>query len=252
MPNLYKFFILFIIMFNNSLNKEPTTKIKAAIFDLDGTLLDTQRLYDEANQMLINKYGNGKEYDAELKTKIHGTIPTFGNKILLDYFEIKLTFDEFTNKKDQYLKERIKECKPIEGIKDITHILKHKYNLKTAIATSSLKESTNIKLTNHQDWIKSDFDVIITGEDKRIINGKPSPDIFLIAAKELGVRPEECIIFEDAINGVKAGLNTGASIVVGLPEPFAKNIMENLPYDKSKTKLYLLDTFKDFDYSLIE
>ena len=243
-------FIL-IIMFKNSLNKLER-KIKAAIFDLDGTLLDTQRLYDEANQIIINEYGNGKPYDVELQLKIHGSSPLFGNKYLLEYFEIRLTFEEFTKKKEQYLKDKITQCKPIEGVKDLTHKLKHKYGFKTAIATSSLKESADIKLINHQEWIKSDFDVIITGDDKRIVKGKPSPDIFLIAAKELGVRPEECIIFEDAVNGVQAGLNSGASIVIGLPDSNAKNIMENISYDKCKTQLYILDSFKDFDYSLLK
>ena len=247
-----KYFLISTILFNIVLNQESKREIKAAIFDLDGTLLDTQRLYDEANQILINQYGNGKIYNDELKLKIHGTSPIFGNKFLVDYFEIKLTPEEFTIKKDQYLKDKVIECKPIEGVKELTHILKHKYGLKTAIATSSLKESANIKLTNHKEWIKSDFDIIITGEDKRIVKGKPSPDIFLVAAKELGVRPEECIIFEDALNGVQAGLNTGASIVVGLPYPFVKKAIENLPYDKSRTKLCLLNSYKDFDYSLIK
>lgn len=248
---LCKFFLIFI-MINDSLNKDPATKIKAAIFDLDGTLLDTQRLYDEANQILINQYGNGKPYDAELQVKIHGTSPLFGNKFLIKHFDIKLTMEEFTGKKDQYLKDRITQCKPMEGVKEITHALKHKYGFKTAIATSSLKESANIKLANHQEWIKSDFDIIITGEDKRIVKGKPSPDIFLLAMKELGVNPEECIIFEDAINGVQAGLNSGAAIVVGLPDSFVKDQMKKLYHDESKTKLYVLDSFKDFDYSIIK
>ena len=245
-------FIFISILLNSILNQDMHKRIKAAIFDLDGTLLDTQKLYDEANQLVISQYGNGKPYDAELKSIIDGKSPIFGNKYMIEYFEIKLTLEEFMEKKAQYLNNKIPECKPIEGAKELTHILKHKYGLKTAIATSSLKESVNSKLTNHQEWIKSDFDLMITGEDKRIMKGKPSPDIFLIAAKELGVRPEECIIFEDAINGIKAALNTGASIVVGLPDINVKKIMETLPYDKYKTKLCILNSFKDFDYSLIK
>ena len=237
---------------NHCLNQESQTKIKAAIFDLDGTLLDTQRLYDDANQVLINQYGNGKPYSEELQLKIHGTSPLFGNKFIIEYFQINLSFEEFTKKKDQYIKDRITECKPMEGAKELTHILKHKYGFKMAIATSSLKPSVDIKLENHKEWIKSDFDIMITGEDKRIAKGKPSPDIFILSAKELGVRPEECIIFEDAVNGVQAALNSGASVVVGLPDSKVRNTVENLPYDKTRTKLCILDTFKDFDFSLIE
>ena len=193
MASFFKVIIL-IFMLNCAFNQKSNKKIKAAIFDLDGTLLDTQRLYDEANQIVINQYGNGKKYDADLQVKIHGAPPSFGNKYLIDYFEIKLTMDEFMGKKDEYLKEKIPHCKPMEGVKELTHLLKHKYGLKLAIATSAFKNSTDIKLTNHKDWIKEDFDIMITGEDKRIKKGKPSPDIFLVAANDLGVKPEECII----------------------------------------------------------
>jgi pseudouridine-5'-monophosphatase len=251
MASFFKVIIL-IFMLNCAFNQESNKKIKAAIFDLDGTLLDTQRLYDEVNQIVINQYGNGKKYDTDLQVKIHGASPSFGNKYLIEYFGIKLTMDEFMSKKDAYLKDRIPQCKPMEGVKELTHLLKHKYGLKLAIATSAFRNSTDIKLTNHKDWIKEDFDVIITGEDKRIKKGKPSPDIFLVAANDLGVKPGEYIIFEDAINGVQAGLSTGAAMVVGLPDDYAKNIMKDLPHDETRTKLCIVKSFKDFDYSLLE
>ena len=77
--------------------------------------------------------------------------------------------------------------------------------------------------------------------------------LIYLAAKSIGMRPEECIIFEDAVNGVQAGLNSGAGIVIGLPEDeLTKKAMENLPYDKNKTKLYILNSLLDFDYSSIE
>ena len=139
----------------------------------------------------------------------------------------------------------------MEGAKEITHIFKHEYGFKMGLATSSLKSSVDIKLSNLREWFDSDFDIIITGDDKRVVKGKPNPDIFLLTAKELGVNIEECIIFEDAINGIHAALNSGASIVIGLPQPFFRKKVEELPYDKIRTKLYLLDSLKDFDYSLI-
>ena len=58
--------------------------------------------------------------------------------------------------------------------------------------------------------------------------------------------------FEDAINGIHAALNSGAPIVIGLPQSFFRKKVEELPYDKIRTKLYLLDSLKDFDYSLIK
>ena len=243
------YFCIIFLMNNKSINK----KIKAAIFDLDGTLIDTQKLYDEVNQIIINKYGNGKPYDTELKLKIHGTSPNFGNNYIIKHFGINLSFEEFMQMKDNYIKERIKTCKEMEGASELIKNLKNKYQFKMAIATSSFKSAAETKLSNHKDWIESDFDVIITGEDKRIKSGKPSPDIFILAATSLGMRPEECIIFEDAVNGVQAGFNSGAGIVVGLPEDEStKKAMENLPYDKNKTKLYILNSLLDFKYTILE
>ena len=80
--------------------------------------------------------------------------------------------------KDNYIKERINKCKPMEGAEQLTYNLKYKYRFKMAIATSSFKDSAESKLSIHKKWIDSDFDILITGEDKRIKSGKPSPDIF--------------------------------------------------------------------------
>ena len=250
---LFIIFSIFFLINSEKMNQISNLKIKAAIFDLDGTLIDTQKLYDEANQVIINKYGNGKPYDSQLKLKTHGSSPDFGNRFLIEHFQINLTFEEFNQMKDNYIKERINKCKPMEGAEQLTNNLKHKFGFKMAIATSSFKNSAETKLSNLKKWVDSDFDILITGEDKRIKSGKPSPDIFILSASSLGMRPDECIIFEDALNGVQAGLNSGASIVVGLPEDeFTKNAMLNLPYDKSKTKLIILNSLKNFDYDILK
>ena len=109
------------------------------------------------------------------------------------------------------------------------------------------------KLSFYKNWIDSDFDMIITGEDKRIKSGKPSPDIFLLSAKSLGVDIQECIIFEDSLNGIKAAISSGAGIVVGLPDNIStKYVMENYQFDKYKTKFIILNSLMDFDYSILD
>jgi len=251
---MFLLLIISLLFYMNSLeiNEKNNSKIKAAIFDLDGTLIDTQKFYDEANQIIINKYGNGKPYDSECQLKIRGTSPEFGNRFIIKHFQINLTLEKFMEMKDNYLKERLQYCKAMEGAMELTNNLKYKYGLKMAIATSSFKNAANSKLSIHKKWVDSDFDIIITGEDKRIKIGKPSPDIFILSAKSLGINPEDSIIFEDAVNGVQAGLNSGAAIVVGLPDnEITKNAMENLPYDKNKTKLIILNSLKDFDYDIL-
>ena len=235
------------------INQISNFKIKAAIFDLDGTLIDTQKTYDEANQIIINKYGNGKPYDSDLKLKIHGTSPAVGNRFIISHFQINLTFEEFMEKKDGHLNKNLKNCKPMEGAEELTKNLKHKYGFKMSIATSSFKIMAESKLSIHKKWVDSDFDTLITGDDKRIKSGKPSPDIFILAANSLGLKPEECIIFEDSMNGIKAAMSSGAGIVVGLPADInTKYTMEIFQYDMYKTRFIILNSLKDFDYSVLE
>ena len=65
--------------------------IKGALFDLDGTLLDTEPIYDEIEQQLVNKYGNGKEISREIKLQMLGTPPLFNSILFVDTYQIKLT-----------------------------------------------------------------------------------------------------------------------------------------------------------------
>ena len=248
--------ITIILLFqinSEEIESKSDSKIKAAIFDLDGTLIDTQHFYDEIHQMLINKYGNGKIYTPEYKKFIHGTSSTFGNRFIIDQFQINITLEEFIKIKENYLKEKLISNNSTEGAKELTNNLKYKYNLKTAIATSSYKDSVDFKLTHHKEWIDSDIDLIITGEDERIKSGKPSPDIFILTANILGVKLDECIIIQDSIYGVKAAISAGARIVVGLPDSLSdKYVMETFQFDQYKTKLVILNSLKDFDYSILD
>ena len=119
------------------------------------------------------------------------------------------------------------------------------------MATSSTKVNFDFKTFNKKEWLKEDFDAIVLGEDKRIKNGKPAPDIFILAAKDIGLEPKNCIIFEDSIGGIKAGISSGARIVIGIHDPHLRDKAEELEYDEKITKLVLIDNIKDFDWSLI-
>ena len=228
------------------------SKIKAALFDLDGTLLDTQKYYDDAHQKMINTYGNKKKFTLESKMKINGTPAKIANKYICDTYEINLTNEEYQEKKHKFLNDTLKNSKFLPGAKELLETLRYKYKFKIAIATSSSKGPTELKLTNYKEFIDSAVDVIITGDDKRIKKGKPNPDIFLLAAKELGVDPKGCIVFEDSVLGVEAGLKTGAPIVIATPAPNIKPEIEKIEYDKNKVKLFILDSMKEFDYELLK
>ena len=226
--------------------------LKGAIFDLDGTLIDTEPIYFDATETMINKYGNGKKFDWDTKIKTLGSPELVTAKIVVDTFEVKLTPEEFLEKRNAITPEYFKKCPFIEGAKEITDKFKKELKLKTALATSSSKINFDYKTFNKKEWIKEDFDAIVLGDDKRIKNGKPAPDIFILAAKEIGLKPNECIIFEDSIGGMKAAISSGAKIVIGIPDPHLRDKAEELVYDKNVTKLILLDKIKDFDWSIID
>ena len=225
--------------------------LKGAIFDLDGTLIDTEPIYFDAAEIMINKYGNGKKFDWDTKIKTLGSPELVTAKIIVDTFEVKLTPEEFLEKRNAITPEYFKKCPFIEGAKEITDKFKKELKFKTALATSSAKINFDYKTFNKKEWIKEDFDAIVLGDDERIKNGKPAPDIFILAAKEIGLKPNECIIFEDSIGGMKAAISSGAKIVIGIPDPHLRDKAEQLVYDKNVTKLILLDKIKDFDWSII-
>ena len=225
--------------------------LKGVIFDLDGTLIDTEPIYFDAAEIMINKYGNGKKFDWDTKIKTLGSPELVTAKIIVDTFEVKLTPEEFLEKRNAITPEYFKKCPFIEGAKEITDKFKKELKFKTALATSSSKINFDYKTFNKKEWIKEDFDAIILGDDERIKNGKPAPDIFILAAKEIGLKPNECIIFEDSIGGMKAAISSGAKIVIGIPDPHLRDKAEELVYDKNVTKLILLDKIKDFDWSII-
>ena len=226
--------------------------ILGALFDLDGTLLDTEPLYDEVEQLLVNKYGNGEIISSEIKSKILGTPPSFNSKLLIDRYQINLTPEEFIKKRDELLIEPFKNSKFKKGAREITHMCKYNIGLKVAIATSSTKLNFENKTNHLKYWLNEDIDLVITGDDKRIKEGKPAPDIFILAAKELGLEPNECIVFEDAANGVKAAISAGIGIIVVVMEKSQRNTLNGLIYDKNKTKLIILDSLDQFDFSLIK
>jgi len=109
------------------------------------------------------------------------------------------------------------------------------YNIPMALATSSRK--TKMKLVMEKVGWLSYFDAIITAED--VTNGKPSPDIFIRAAEMLSVLPEDCLVFEDAANGVKAAKNASIKCVA-----LASVQTPDLLYEAD----LIIPGFKDLDF----
>ncbi len=170
-----------------------TKQFKAALFDLDGTLIDTEDQYTVIWGRISRKY---RPDIPDLEYIIKGT--TLEN-ILAKYFAPE-THEALVRELDEYEAEMDYSFFPhVEEF--ITDIRAH--GVKCAIATSSNKQKMSYAIKNNP-LIASLFDKILTAED--FAASKPNPDCYIRAAEMLNTPCEECIVFEDAYNGLKAGM----------------------------------------------
>jgi HAD superfamily hydrolase (TIGR01509 family) len=180
----------------------------SVIFDMDGTLLDTQRICIPAWEYAGNL--QGFKGAGEALTKICGMNEAGWSKFLEDTFK-GIDIVSFKKEMREYIiKNGVVKYK--EGAPELLEFLK-KNNIKMAIASGSSKES--IKHHLKEVGAEKYFSVLVGGKD--VENGKPAPDIFLKAAALLGEEPRNCIVFEDSENGALAAAAAGMR-VFGVPD----------------------------------
>lgn len=185
--------------------------VKATLIDLDGFLVNSEELYLEANKLYFDplgmrftekhhREGTGRRFEEWIKTVVN--IDKSGEEILK---ERNLIFFKLVKTKLRLL----------PGARNFLNEMKQ--NFKTALVTSSKKDYVDLvfDITKIQDF----FDLVITGELPK--KGKPDPDCYLLAAKKLNVKTSECVVFEDAPNGVLAGKNAGMR-VVAIPSKYVE------------------------------
>ncbi|MEB3277490.1 MAG: HAD-IA family hydrolase [Lyngbya sp.] len=184
-------------------------KITHIIYDLDGLLLDTEPLHAKVNQMLASRYG--KIIDSSLMCKLRGRKSHDSAKLIIEMLEIPLTVEAYLTEKDAIIYQYYTNVPPLKGAVELTqHLAAHR--IPQAIATSSSRRPYTAKIQSHQQWF-SIFECVIQGDDPELKNGKPAPDIFLLAAQRLGTKPENCLVFEDALAGVAAAKAAGMYVV---------------------------------------
>lgn len=174
--------------------------IKAVIFDMDGLLLDTEGIYTEVTQIIAERYG--RTYDWGIKQHIIGR----GAQDLAEYvvkaLDLPITPEEFLRIREPLMSERFPKALGMPGAEALVrHLSAH--NIPIAVGTSSSRNSFGHKTTLHREWFGL-FGTIVTADDPEVGAAKPAPDIFLAAARRLGVAPEDCLVFEDSPFGVTA------------------------------------------------
>ncbi len=171
--------------------------LRAAIFDLDGVVVDTVPLHFKAWKRMFNEYGHEFTFD-DYKAKVDG-IPRYdGAKAILtelDDAEIKVAGD----RKQGYFREMLDS----EEIPRYDTTIKLIGDLQAAgVKVAVISSSKNCPHILRRIGLYEKLDAVISGTD--ITVGKPNPQIFLMAAQRLGAEPLDCVVFEDAVLGVEA------------------------------------------------
>ena len=214
--------------------------IKAVVFDMDGVIFDSEKLYRKHWMITGAEYGIPEETMRELCNLIAGSTKERNEKLMKSRFGEDfdyMTFRERTmSRMDEDIMQNGVELKP--GVMELFDYLK-KNEYKIGLATSTQQERAERNLKNA--GILSYFDKIVYGGI--VENGKPAPDIYLKACRDLGVNPEEAIGIEDSINGVKSSSTAGlyTIMVVDLIEPTEEiRLMTNRIFDSLFDVLDLL------------
>ncbi|KAL5279143.1 HDHD1.2 family protein [Megaselia abdita] len=213
-------------------------KVTHCIFDLDGTLIDSESINDEINSEIISKFG--KTYSDELKFKIRGTTERKSISGIINDLELPISISDYLNEFHELCRQRYPNVALMPGAENLLRYLKS-IGVPIAVATSSSMDMVRIKTTNYKELFEL-FNHIVSGsDDPEVKNGKPAPDVFLVAAKRFPCSPSpcNCLVFEDAPNGVTAGKAAGMQVVM-IPDP-------RVPEEKTTHATIVLRSLKDFE-----
>ena len=184
-------------------------KIKAVIFDMDGVLIDAKEWHYEALNRALGLFGYTITRYDHLVT--YDGLPTRQKLEMLSKEQnLPVELHSFINEmKQRYTMEIVhSKCKPVFNKEYAMSMLKAD-GYKIGVASNSVRNSI-VTMMEMSDLTKY-IDVIVSNQDVK--EGKPNPEIYLKAIDGVGVKPEECLVVEDNINGIKAGQAAGAHVM---------------------------------------
>jgi len=181
-----------------------TLLYKAVIFDCDGVIVDTETISNDIFTSMLHKLG----LDIDEQTLLE-RFTGFTNQETLKNAELLLgkplpeSFDsEYRQRFHAIIHEHLE---PIDGVRELLH----KITMPIAMATNARRKEMDMKL--HKIGLSEKFATRFCVED--VENGKPQPDLYLKAAKALKVNPQDCLVIEDSVAGIRAGCAAGMRVL---------------------------------------
>ena len=197
-------------------------EIRAVIFDLDGTLVDSMWMWKSIDIEYLGRYGI--QMPEDLQQSIEGMSFSETAIYFKERFGLKDSLDQIKGDWNEMAWDKYMHEVPLKaGVRELLAHLKQDH-IAMGIATSNSREL--VDLVVEKLGIKEYFSSIRTSCE--VSKGKPSPDIYLLVAEDLGVEPVHCLVFEDVLQGIMAGKNAGMKVCAVHDEHSAKELEEKI------------------------
>ncbi|MEN8116122.1 MAG: HAD family phosphatase [Bacteroidota bacterium] len=185
------------------------TDFDAIIFDMDGVLVDSEPFYVEVEQQNFRKLGLNVTHKEHITYQ--GTATDVMWYRVKDKHGLSQSVEELVKMTNSIVTPYFQNLELIESMPGVSELIRFLANKNIPIAVASSSTPEVIEIILNKTGLKKYFSIVV--DSQMAGSSKPEPDIFLLAAKKLGIAPEKCLVIEDSTNGIKAAKQAGMSCV---------------------------------------
>jgi HAD superfamily hydrolase (TIGR01509 family) len=208
-----------------------STKLLALCFDLDGTIVNSEDLYEIAGEEVLRR--RGKSYDPVLREQVMGRPAVDSLRVMIEFHSLPDTVEELIRESGELLLKMMETSLALmPGAHELFDEL-DAANVPYGVATSATRDYADYVMARLE--ISRRFQFVLTAEDIR--HGKPDPEVYLLAATKFGIAPPQMMVLEDSANGCRAAVAAGA-LTVAVPNHHTRH------YDFTGVQ-FVADTLSD-------